>query len=105
PAKIAILGVGGMGKTSLATAILHHPDVAAHYEYRYFVGAEPATTAVELAAQIGLHIGLQPGKDLRGPVAQYFSRNATSLLILDNLETSWEPVESRGSVEEFLSRL
>ncbi|KAJ7906647.1 hypothetical protein B0H13DRAFT_1463427, partial [Mycena leptocephala] len=28
-----------------------------------------------------------------------------SLLILDNLETLWEPVESRGKIEEFLSLL
>ncbi|KAJ6455497.1 hypothetical protein C8R45DRAFT_1076933 [Mycena sanguinolenta] len=42
-AKIAILGPGGIGKTSLARAALHHPDVAAKYEDRLFItmrGAE-----------------------------------------------------------------
>ncbi|KAJ7899953.1 hypothetical protein B0H13DRAFT_2275378 [Mycena leptocephala] len=62
-------------------------------------------TQVELAALIGAHVGLKPGKDLTHPVIQYFSSSSKSLLILDNLETLWEPVESRGKIEEFLSLL
>ncbi|KAJ7463175.1 hypothetical protein FB451DRAFT_1493928 [Mycena latifolia] len=41
--RIAILGPGGMGKTSLAKAALHHPDIAKKYERCYFItmrGAE-----------------------------------------------------------------
>ncbi|KAJ6506670.1 hypothetical protein C8R45DRAFT_754828, partial [Mycena sanguinolenta] len=38
-------------------------------------------------------------------VMQYFSRDPSSLLIPDNLETVWEPIQSRGRVEEFLSLL
>ncbi|KAJ7829607.1 hypothetical protein B0H13DRAFT_1916375 [Mycena leptocephala] len=62
-------------------------------------------TQMELAALIGAHVGLKPGKDLTHPVIQYFSSSSKSLLILDNLETMWEPVESRGKIEEFLSLL
>ncbi|KAJ6480988.1 hypothetical protein C8R45DRAFT_800451, partial [Mycena sanguinolenta] len=103
--RIAILGGGGMGKTSLARAALHHPDTLTRFEQRFFVSAEPATTSIELAALIGLHIGLDPGKDLTRAVVQYFIRNPSSLLILDNLETIWEPFLSRDGVEEFLSLL
>ncbi|KAJ7082790.1 hypothetical protein C8R44DRAFT_904772 [Mycena epipterygia] len=105
PARIAILGAGGMGKTSLAKAALHHPDIITKYRYRFFVAADSATTSIELAALIGLHIGLKPGKDLTKPVVGYFSNNDPSLLVLDNLETLWEPMDSRGGVEEFLSSL
>ncbi|KAJ7146629.1 hypothetical protein C8R44DRAFT_724378 [Mycena epipterygia] len=105
PARIAILGSGGMGKTSLAKAALHHPDVVSKYQHRFFVAADSTTTSIELAALIGLHIGLKPGEDLTKPVVHYFSNSSPSLLILDNLETLWEPMESRGGVEEFLSRL
>ncbi|KAJ7895614.1 P-loop containing nucleoside triphosphate hydrolase protein, partial [Mycena olivaceomarginata] len=105
PARIAILGGGGMGKTSLARAVLHHPETSAKFEYKFFVSAESATTSTELAALIGLHIGLHPGKDLTEPVIQYFSRTPSLLLILDNLETVWDPIQSRGGVEEFLSLL
>ncbi|KAJ6470513.1 P-loop containing nucleoside triphosphate hydrolase protein, partial [Mycena sanguinolenta] len=103
--RMAILGGGGMGKTSLARHLLHHPKTLAKFEQRYFVSAESATTSVELAALIGLHLGLDPGKDLRKPVIQYFSRQSSCLLILDNLETVWEPKQSRSEVEEFLSLL
>ncbi|KAJ6449651.1 hypothetical protein C8R45DRAFT_1084166 [Mycena sanguinolenta] len=103
--RIAILGGGGMGKTSLARAALHHPDTCTRSEQRFFVSAEPATPSVELAALIGLHIGSTPGKDLTKAVVHYFTNIKSYLLILDNLETVWEPIESRGGAEEFPSLL
>ncbi|KAJ6480898.1 hypothetical protein C8R45DRAFT_1076164 [Mycena sanguinolenta] len=104
--RIAILGGGGMGKTSLARAALHHPDTLTRFEQRFFISAEPATNSIELAALIGLHIGLNPGKNLTEAVVQYFSKKPQPcLLILDNLETVWEPLQSRGTLEEFLSLL
>ncbi|KAJ7896709.1 hypothetical protein B0H14DRAFT_3605161, partial [Mycena olivaceomarginata] len=103
--RIAILGGGGMGKTSLARAVLHHPDTSAIFKHRFFVSAESATTSIELATLIGLHVGLNLGQDLTEPVVQYFSRKPSCLLILDNLETVWEPIKSRGGIEEFLNLL
>ncbi|KAJ6456951.1 P-loop containing nucleoside triphosphate hydrolase protein, partial [Mycena sanguinolenta] len=103
--RIAILGGGGMGKTSLARAALHHPDTLIKFGHRFFVSAEPATNSIDLASLIGLHVGLNPGKDLTKAVVQYFSRKSSCLLILDNLETVWEPFQSRSGVEEFLSSL
>jgi AAA+ ATPase superfamily predicted ATPase len=105
PARIAILGGGGIGKTSLARAVLHHPDICIQFEHRFFVSAEAVTTSIELAALIGLHVGLTPGKNLTQSVVNYFSKTPQSLLILDNLETVWEPIQSRGGIEEFLSLL
>ncbi|KAJ7922750.1 hypothetical protein B0H13DRAFT_1462938, partial [Mycena leptocephala] len=104
--RIAILGAGGMGKTSLARAVIHHTEITERYnQQRFFVACDSAGTQVELAALIGAHVGLKPGKDLTHSVIQYFSSSSKSLLILDNLEILWEPVESRGKIEEFLSLL
>ncbi|KAJ7089102.1 hypothetical protein C8R44DRAFT_958249 [Mycena epipterygia] len=102
---ITILGPGGIGKTSLARASLHHPEVAAKYEHQFFVTADSATTSIELAALTGSHLGLKPGKDHTKTVIQFLSRGPPCLLVLDNLETSWETLESRSGVEEFLSLL
>jgi hypothetical protein len=95
-----------MGKTSLGRAVIHHTEITERYnQHRFFIACDLAATQVELAALIGAHVGLKPGKDLTHPVTQYFASTSDSLLILDNLETLWEPAESRGKMEEFLSLL
>ncbi|KAJ7300778.1 hypothetical protein DFH08DRAFT_946327 [Mycena albidolilacea] len=104
--QIAILGAGGMGKTSLARAVIHHTEIIHLYgQYRHFVACDSATNKVELAALVGAHLGLKPGPDLTWAVVNHFSNNPPSLLILDNLETVWEPSELRPEIEEFLSLL
>ena len=51
--KVAILGTGGIGKTSTALHILHHQDVVDRYDNRrYFVGCDAATSAESLATLI-----------------------------------------------------
>jgi Cdc6-like AAA superfamily ATPase len=104
-AKIAILGAGGMGKTSLARAALHHPDVTTKYGDRFFVSCESATTHTQIAAAIGAHLGLKPEENLTKSVLRSLSGKPTCLLILDNLETTWEPLESRSGVEDLISLL
>ncbi|KAJ7472960.1 hypothetical protein B0H11DRAFT_2195851 [Mycena galericulata] len=103
--SIAILGPGGMGKTSLAKAALHHPNIAAKYTDRFFVPCDSATTSVEIASLIGAHLGLKPVKNPVKPAIQCLAKKAECLLILDNLETTWEPLASRPGVEELLSLL
>ncbi|KAJ7162700.1 hypothetical protein C8R43DRAFT_817862, partial [Mycena crocata] len=104
--RIAILGAGGMGKTTLARAVLHHPYIIGQYkQHRFFVACDTVTTGNHLATLIGAHIGLKSGSNLTQPVIYYFAASPRSLLVLDNLETVWEPQESRGDVENLLSFL
>ncbi|KAJ6520692.1 hypothetical protein DFH09DRAFT_1287429 [Mycena vulgaris] len=104
-ARIAILGAGGMGKTSLAKAALHHPDITAKYTQQFFVTADSVSTGADLAGLVGSHLGLKPSKKITKMIVDYFSNSPACLLILDNLETTWEPTESRRDVEEFLACL
>ncbi|KAJ7253885.1 P-loop containing nucleoside triphosphate hydrolase protein, partial [Mycena rebaudengoi] len=102
-ACVAILGTGGMGKTSLATAALHNPQVEAKYSHRYFVSCHSSPTCTELAATIATHIGLEKGSNMTKKIVHYFAHAPPSLLVLDNLETTWETLSSHPEVEEFLS--
>ncbi|KAJ7784734.1 hypothetical protein B0H16DRAFT_1784805, partial [Mycena metata] len=104
-ARVIILGAGGIGKTSLARAVLHHSEITVKFEHRFFVTADSATTSTELTGLIGLHLKLKPGKNMTRQVVEYFRSAPPCFLVLDNLETSWEPMESRAGVEEFLSLL
>ncbi|KAJ7695892.1 hypothetical protein B0H16DRAFT_1485134, partial [Mycena metata] len=91
--RIAILGAGGMGKTSLSRAVLHHTSIAVRYnDNGFFVACDGSTTnQVELAGVIGAHLGLKSGKDLTQGVLWHLSSAPPTLLILDNLETPWDP--------------
>ncbi|KAJ7264339.1 hypothetical protein C8J57DRAFT_1512412 [Mycena rebaudengoi] len=72
-AHVAILGAGGMGKTSLARAVLHIPQVEAKYSHRYFVPCHSSLDCTELAAAIADHIGLQKGLSSRSEVEEFLS--------------------------------
>jgi hypothetical protein len=68
PARIAVLGPGGMGKTTLAMAALHHPKVANKYHTRYFISCESAHTRDSLVAIMGSHLGLDTSSTLEHAV-------------------------------------
>ncbi|KAJ6556111.1 hypothetical protein B0H19DRAFT_1071243 [Mycena capillaripes] len=96
---------GGMGKTTLAMAALHHPAIIDKFSARHFISCESANTSVDLVIQIGLHLGLEPSPQLSKIIIVHFKQCGPCLLVLDNFETPWEPSESRGDIEEFLSLL
>ncbi|KAJ7328693.1 P-loop containing nucleoside triphosphate hydrolase protein, partial [Mycena albidolilacea] len=105
PARVAILGPGGMGKTTLAVAALHNPKVVDEYPTCYFIPCDSAQTNESLVATVASHLGLDPSRGSTKHIVHYLSRKPPCLVILDNLETPWEPVDGRAKVEEFLSLL
>ncbi|KAJ7123855.1 hypothetical protein C8R43DRAFT_899369 [Mycena crocata] len=105
--RLAILGAGGMGKTTLARAVLHQAEIAATYgQHRFFVPCDSVLTRVELVTLIGAHLALKPGKDLASRIVQHLTGCVPSLLVLDNMETIWDgTTQSRADIEDFLALL
>ncbi|KAJ6533340.1 hypothetical protein DFH09DRAFT_1092571 [Mycena vulgaris] len=73
--------------------------------HRFFVDCDSMSSRDELVTLIGAHLGLKPKKDLAKVILHYFATNPACLLVLDNLETLWEPTEICQDLEEFLSLL
>ncbi|KAJ7841381.1 hypothetical protein B0H14DRAFT_1048513 [Mycena olivaceomarginata] len=94
PSCIAIMGTGGVGKTSLAIAALHHPASISKYPRRFFVSCESTSSEFDLVAAIGSTIGLEPSTITLYAILRTLSSHDLALLVLDNVETVWEPMDS-----------
>jgi predicted ATPase len=97
PARIVILGAGGMGKTTLALSTLHEPAVVEHFPSRYFVSCEAVTSASALVGEIANTLRIPPAKRDEHLIDMIlFHPNA--LLCLDDLDTIWDNVAARSDV-------
>jgi hypothetical protein len=105
PARVAIMGPGGMGKTTLAVAALHSPQVVDKYPTRHFIPCDSAQANDALVATIASHLGLEASQGSAKYIVHHLTMQPPCMLILDNFETPWEPVDGRAKVEEFLSLL
>jgi hypothetical protein len=94
-----------MGKTTLAVTALHHPEIVSKYEQRHYISCESAFENSRLFKIIAAYLGLEPSKHLSAATITPFRDCGTTLLVLDNLETVWEEVESRAEAENLLSLL
>jgi len=107
PARIAILGADGVGKSSLALATLHQPEVASAFGvHRFYVSCDSATCAKELGSVLTKHFGLDDnGKPIKSIVRHLAALATPMVLVLDGIDNCWRPHEKRGEVEDFLSLL
>lgn len=103
----AILGPGGIGKTSLALAALYHPDVLALFgEKRYFIPLDSARSPTDLLTLVASYFGLdQQGKVTKTIIKYLSTLNGPSVLVLDNFESPWEAPHTRSNTEDLLSQL
>ncbi|KAJ6487395.1 hypothetical protein C8R47DRAFT_512430 [Mycena vitilis] len=108
PARIAICGADGVGKTAVALAASHNPDISRMFGvHRYFVECEGATDAKQLIAVLAQSLGLETTS--RKHIIRHLKTTGTEetpvLVIFDALDRAWKAYETRSDVEDFLSLL
>ncbi|KAJ7928350.1 hypothetical protein B0H13DRAFT_2311628 [Mycena leptocephala] len=74
PARAAVLGPGGIGKTSLAMAAVHHPAIIEKYGLMHFISCESASTCAELVTCIGLYLGMETSTQLSKQIVRHFGQ-------------------------------
>jgi Cdc6-like AAA superfamily ATPase len=76
PARIAICGADGLGKTALALATSHSSEVSQMFGiHRYFVECEDAKDSKQLIAALAAHLGVESTS--KKHVIRHFSTLAT----------------------------
>ena len=108
PARIAILGPGGYGKTTLANAVLTDDRIQGRYgAARYFIPCESTSSASTLLTELAKVLGISEST----PDTLWFHIYATlsakdSILCFDNFESAWDQPENiKHSIEELLSNI
>ncbi|KAH7086658.1 hypothetical protein BKA62DRAFT_236119 [Auriculariales sp. MPI-PUGE-AT-0066] len=85
---IAIMGSGGIGKTSLSLAVMYDERVVGVVgDSRYFVSVEGASDVGAAAQLLAGQLGLPESSDPLSAAISYLETIPRALLIVDNLET------------------
>ncbi|KAF5344746.1 hypothetical protein D9758_015284 [Tetrapyrgos nigripes] len=104
---IAILGTGGIGKTSVALHIMENAMIKKKFVRRgYFIPCEILPDATKLIQGLVQAIGLQPiqGKGSYELLLDYLEGCQKILLILDNFETPWNG-KDQTKVKNFMNTI
>jgi len=105
--RIAVLGSGGMGKTTIVLELLHDSRIMDYFGFgRLFLSCEALVDADTIVVSLAKLLNLPTSNDLLNAVVIHLEARPRIVIVLDNLETVWlvcgSPV---AAVDELLGRL
>ena len=108
--RVFILAPGGMGKTSTALAVMKHPSVMTKFakEHQFWVPCISANSPSTFLAHLSRHLCVtrQTDHPLNDILATLKTTDEPRVILLDNFETPWNPVEGKQeSVRDVLRAL
>ncbi|KZT32369.1 hypothetical protein SISSUDRAFT_1066985 [Sistotremastrum suecicum HHB10207 ss-3] len=113
--RYALLGPGGIGKSSVAAAIFHANEVESKFgSRRFFIKCDAATSKPGVISVMASYLRILIPSEKKDPnsrqaqqqIVEFLKEGGLpTLLILDNWESPWEPHDSRLEVEGFLATL
>ena len=108
--RVFILAPGGMGKTSIALAVMKHPSVLTKFAKvrQFWVPCISANSPSTFLAHLSRHLRVtrQTGHPLDDILATLKTTEEPRVILLDNFETPWHPVEgNQESVRDVLRAL
>ena len=105
---IPITGSGGMGKTSVALTVIHgEPIVQVFGDNRHWVPCDKTHTIPLLLEHLArmFSVTLESGNLLVDIMSHLRQNNAPRIILIDNFETLWDPMETKFLSEDILSSL
>ena len=108
-ARLVIGGPGGIGKTSVALAIFHSPELDDYMPRtrRFFVPCQSVTTTSTFLSAIASSLGvdISQGDALSLVVERLKAEDGPSLLVLDNAESFWFDYEIQSHARTILRHI
>ncbi|KAI0040577.1 TPR-like protein [Auriscalpium vulgare] len=109
PARISIMGPGGIGKTSLALTILHDDAITQVFKDKiYFVSCEYCTSLDTLVANLCsvLICDSYETSISEEIMLQHLEEQSNCLLCLDNFESVWDcNAAEKHAIEAFIAKI
>ncbi|KIM49724.1 hypothetical protein M413DRAFT_21884 [Hebeloma cylindrosporum] len=108
--RVFILAPGGTGKTSTSLAVMRHPSVLKKFPKgrQFWVPCISAKSPAAFLAHLSRHLGVtrQTGELLDDILATLKTTEEPCVILLDNFETPWHPVEgNQETVRDVLRAL
>ncbi|KAF9014256.1 hypothetical protein BDQ17DRAFT_1230703 [Cyathus striatus] len=103
--RVAILGSGGIGKTSLALSAVHDERVSKKFaNSRVFLSCEAITSADHLINDLAYALDIPTDGTVSNLITAILQclETTPTLIVFDNFETPWDRTDSRAGVELFL---